>query len=576
MEKRWLVKTKPSSEKITHLAQKLNVEEVLACILIQRGIETLEEAQDFFRPDLKKLHNPFLMKNMDVAVARLEKAIETNEKVLLFGDYDVDGTTSVALMYKVLINHIKNLDFYIPDRYAEGYGISFQGIDYAKEKGMTLIIALDCGIKAHEKVNYAKELGIDFIICDHHEPGETVPKAIILDQKQVDCNYPYKELSGCGVGFKLLQAFYEKNDWDKNILFQNLDLLALSIAADIVPITGENRILAYYGLEIMNKRPRKGILELLFQAKKELPLNLTNVVFILAPRINAAGRIHEGKKAVQLLISEDMDELRTLAISIESDNKERRNLDEVITQEALEMIAENAEFLDRKTTVVFHESWHKGVIGIVASRLIENHYKPTIVLTESNGKITGSARSIKGLNIHEALEKCEMHLEQFGGHAFAAGMTLEKDKLQSFILRFEEVVQSVLPNSALVPEQAIDYDLNFQEIFTAGENRFEVPKFKRILNQLEPHGPQNMKPIFVSRNVFVEDVRVLKDLHLKLILSQEDGSGIEIPAIGFNLADKLDLVTSKDPIDILYTLETNVWNNKESLQLNIKDIRSTI
>lgn len=576
MEKRWLVKTKPSPEKINDLAQKLKIEPVLATILIQRGIETFEDAQDFFRPDLKKLHDPFLMKNMDVAVNRLEKAIETKEKVLLFGDYDVDGTTSVALMYNVLKNHIENLDFYIPDRYAEGYGISFQGIDYAKEKGMTLIIALDCGIKAHEKVNYANSLGIDFIICDHHEPGETVPDAIVLDQKQHDCNYPYKELSGCGVGFKLLQAFYQKNDWDQTLLFQNLDLLAMSIAADIVPITGENRILAFYGLEIINKRPRKGVLELLFQAKKELPLTLTNVVFVLAPRINAAGRIHEGKKAVQLLISEDVNELRTLAISIESDNKERRNLDEIITKEALEMIAENNDFLERKTTVVFHESWHKGVIGIVASRLIENHYKPTIVLTESNGKITGSARSIKGLNIHDALEKCDMFLEQFGGHAFAAGMTLDPSQLNDFSERFETVVQTLLPNSALVPEQTIDYDLNFQEIFTPGENRFEVPKFKRILNQLEPHGPQNMKPIFVTRNVFVEDVRVLKDLHLKLILSQEDGSGIEIPAIGFNLVDKLDLVTSQDPIDILYTIETNIWNNKESLQLNIKDIRSTI
>ncbi|MFN5418281.1 MAG: single-stranded-DNA-specific exonuclease RecJ [Flavobacteriia bacterium] len=576
MEKRWLVKTKPSPEKINDLAQKLKIEPVLATILIQRGIETFEDAQDFFRPDLKKLHNPFLMKNMDVAVNRLEKAIETKEKVLLFGDYDVDGTTSVALMYNVLKNHIENLDFYIPDRYAEGYGISFQGIDYAKEKGITLIIALDCGIKAHEKVNYANNLGIDFIICDHHEPGETVPDAIVLDQKQHDCNYPYKELSGCGVGFKLLQAFYQKNDWDQTLLFQNLDLLAMSIAADIVPITGENRILAFYGLEIINKRPRKGVLELLFQAKKELPLTLTNVVFVLAPRINAAGRIHEGKKAVQLLISEDVNELRTLAISIESDNKERRNLDEIITKEALEMISENNAFLDRETTVVFHESWHKGVIGIVASRLIENHYKPTIVLTKSNGKITGSARSIKGLNIHDALEKCDMFLEQFGGHAFAAGMTLDPSQLNDFSERFETVVQTLLPNSALVPEQTIDYDLNFQEIFTPGENRFEVPKFKRILNQLEPHGPQNMKPIFVTRNVFVEDVRVLKDLHLKLVLSQEDGSGIEIPAIGFNLVDKLDLVTSQDPIDILYTLETNIWNNKESLQLNIKDIRSTI
>jgi single-stranded-DNA-specific exonuclease len=575
MEKRWKVKEKPVQEKISSLSQSLNIEEVLATILIQRGIETFDEAQAFFRPNLTDLHDPFLMKNMDLAVNRLQKAIDTSEKVLLFGDYDVDGTTAVSLLWKVLSSHLSNLEFYIPDRYSEGYGISFQGIDFAHEKGIKLIIALDCGIKAHDKINYAKNLGIEFIICDHHEPGETVTDAIVLDQKQIDCSYPYKELSGCGVGYKLLQALYEKNQWDKTILYQNLDLLALSIAADLVPITGENRILCYFGLQLINKKPSLGVQQLLIEAKKELPLTLTNVVFILAPRINAAGRIHEGKKAVQLLISSDLNELKTLAKSIEQDNLDRRELDQYITEEALEIISEDDSYLTKKSTVVYKEDWHKGVIGIVASRLIEKHYRPTIVFTKSNDKITGSARSIKGLNIHDALESCSAYLEQFGGHAFAAGMTLEESNLEAFKNKFEEVVQKSLSNADMQAEQTIDYKLSFTEIFTKNENIYEIPKIKRVLNQLEPHGPLNMKPVFVSENVYVEDVRVLKDLHLKLVLSQPN-TGIEIPAIAFNLVEKLDLVNSNEPLDILYTLETNLWNGKESLQLNIKDIRPTL
>lgn len=575
MEKRWKVKEKPPQEKINELAKSLNLEDVLATILIQRGIEDYESAQSFFRPNLSDLHDPFLMKNMDLAVNRLCIAFQKQEKILLFGDYDVDGTTAVSLMWNVMTKKFQHLDYYIPDRYAEGYGISFQGIDYAKENEIELIIALDCGIKAHEKINYAKKLGIEFIICDHHEPGETVPDALVLDQKQVDCNYPYKELSGCGVGFKLLQALFEKNNWDKTPLYQNLDLLALSIAADLVPITGENRILAYFGLQLINKKPSLGIQQLLVEAKKELPLTLTNVVFILAPRINAAGRIHEGKKAVQLLISNEIEELKFLAKSIEEDNKERRELDKFITEEALEMLANDSTFSSKKTTVIFKNNWHKGVIGIVASRLIENHYKPTIVLTESNGKITGSARSIKGLNIHDTLEECKEHLEQFGGHAFAAGMTMGINQLEGFKSKFETCVQEKLSQSDMLPEQIIDYDLSFQEIFTKNENIYEIPKIKRILNQLEPHGPGNMKPVFVSKNVFVEDVRVLKDVHLKLVLTQPN-TGIEVQAIAFNLIEKIDLINSGEPLDVLYTLETNTWNGKETLQLNIKDFRSTL
>lgn len=572
MTKRWFINTLPPQEDITNLSQQLNINEVLATILLQRGINTFDEAQLFFRPKLEHLHDPFLMKNMDLAVNRIQQALEQGEKILLFGDYDVDGTTSVALLWSVMKSFYENLDFYIPDRYAEGYGISFQGIDYAEQIGASLIIALDCGIKAHDKVLYATEKGIDFIICDHHEPGETVPEAIVLDPKQIDCSYPYKELAGCGVGFKLLQALFQQYEWDTKILFENLDLVAISIAADLVPITGENRILAYYGLQLLNKRPRPGIQEILIKAKKDLPLSLTNVVFIIAPRINAAGRIHEGKKAVQLLISEERNDLRTLADSIEKDNIERRKLDQEITQHALELLIEDDDYQNRITTVVYHDSWHKGVIGIVASRLIESHYKPTIVLTESNGKITGSARSIRGLNIHDALEQCTDFLEQFGGHAFAAGMTMLPEQLEAFKQRFEEVVQQNILQEDLVPMQHVDYELAFKDIFEDNENRFLIPKFKRILDQLEPHGPGNMKPVFVSKNVYAEDVRVLKDEHLKLSLTQPH-TGIIINAIAFGLADKIDLVLSKEPLDILYTLETNVWNQQETLQLNVKDIR---
>lgn len=575
LEKRWFIKEQPATSKIQELSTILKIELVLSSLLIQRGIETFDQAQAFFRPNLSQLYNPFLMKNMDKAVERIIQAKENGERVLLFGDYDVDGTTAVALMFKCLSPILPNLDFYIPDRYKEGYGISIQGIDYAKTNGIGLIISLDCGIKAHDKISYAKNLGIDFIVCDHHEPGESVPEGIILDQKQKDCPYPYKELSGCGVGFKLLQAIYKTLKLDETILWEHLDLLALSIAADIVPITGENRVLCYFGLELINKQPRIGIQALLKEAKKELPLTLTNVVFILAPRINAAGRIHEGKKAVQLLIASHKNEVEDIAASIEQDNIERRALDEDITKHALEMIDTNSVYASRKSTVVYHESWHKGVIGIVASRLIEKHYKPTIVLTESNGKYTGSARSIKGLNMHDALEACSEYLEQFGGHAFAAGMTLDKENLEGFVHKFEEVVGRLLAPEELVPEQVVDYELHFSELFLPGENVYQIPKFKRIINQLEPHGPGNMKPVFVSKNVFVEDVRILKEVHLKLVLTQPN-TGLQIQAIGFNMIDKVDLVLAKDkPIDILYTIETNSWNNKDTLQLNLKDIRES-
>lgn len=575
MQKRWLIKNLPEQSAIDTLSEALKVDSVVSTILLQRGITTFDEAQHFFRPKLEDLHDPFLMKDMQAAVDRINLAIAKGEKILLFGDYDVDGTTAVAVLWNVLTEHYPNVDFYIPDRYAEGYGVSFQGIDYAKMEGVTLIIALDCGVKSNDKITYAKTLDIDFIVCDHHTPGETLPDAIVLDPKREDCAYPYKELSGCGVGFKLLQALCQQNNWSTETLFDQLDLLATSIGADIVPVTGENRILSFHGLELMNRKPRPGISEILKVARKSLPLTLTNVVFIIAPRINAAGRIHTGKKAVSLMISHELEALAEIAKSIHQNNEERRELDQLITQQALELIAADQDFENRMTTVVFKQDWHKGVIGIVASRLIENHYRPTIVLTESNGKATGSARSIRGLDIHTALEHCADLLEQFGGHTFAAGMSLPIENIQPFMEKFEATVQRLLAKEDTVPQQVIDYELKFDEIFQPSELLNKVPKLKRILRQLEPHGPGNMKPVFTSKNVYVKEARLLKDAHLKLILGQP-GSRVTIDAIGFNMADKYQLALSGMPIDILFTLEVNAWREFETLQLNLKDIRPSV
>ena len=575
MQKRWLIKDTPEQTHIDTLAKALNIEQALATILVQRNIHTLEEAHHFFRPSLQDLHDPMTMKDLPEAVERINRAMEKHEKILIYGDYDVDGTTAVAVMWNVLIEHYSQIEFYIPDRYAEGYGVSLRGIEYAHSQQITLIIALDCGVKANEQIDFAKNLGIDFIVCDHHTPGENLPNGLILDPKRSDCAYPYKELSGCGVGFKLLHGLCIQNQWSTSTLFAQLDLLAISIGADIVPITGENRILCSVGLHLLNSKPRLGITEILRVAGKELPLTLTNVVFIIAPRINAAGRIHTGKKAVSLMISEDQDELKIIAESINENNVERKDLDQQITAEALEQIANDPHFESTITTVVFQEDWHKGVIGIVASRLIENHYRPTIVLTESNGKATGSARSIRGLDMHAALEECADLLEQFGGHAFAAGMTLPLENIPAFKHRFETVVQSMLAKEDLVPQQIVDLELHFNDIFQEHELLNKVPKFKRILNQLEPHGPGNMKPVFVSRNVYVKSFKVLKEVHLKLILSQPD-TEITIDAIAFNMSDKIDLIQAGIPLEVLYTLETNVWRDLETVQLNVKDIRAML
>ena len=575
MQKRWLIKESPEKQIIDQLVSDIKIEPALAALLAQRGIKNFDEAQYFFRPKLDDLHDPFLMKDLKKAVDRINLAIASNEKIMIFGDYDVDGTTAVAVMWNVLIEHYPNLEFYIPDRYTEGYGISEQGINHAKASGITLIIALDCGIKSVDKVAYANSLDIDFIVCDHHLPGEEVPACIVLDPKQTDCNYPFKELSGCGVGFKLLQGLCIENEWDTTTLFDQLDLLAISIGADIVPVTGENRILCFHGLQLLNRSPRMGVQEILRVAKKNLPLNLTAVIFTIAPRINAAGRIHSGAKSVQLMISSDAEELKSLATSIEEDNLERRGLDKAITEEALELIEQDHTFADKISTVVFHENWHKGVVGIVASRLIERHYRPTIVLTESNGVATGSARSIHGLNIHDALEQCSDLLEQFGGHAFAAGMSMPLENVSAFKERFDQVVRKLIQKEDLVPEQIVDYELHLDELFLKGELLNKVPKFKRIIDQFEPTGPENMKPIFTSKNVFVSNARILKEEHLKVVIGQPN-THVTVDAIGFSMVDKMDLIHSGEPLDILYTIETNSWRDLETLQLNLKDIRRSI
>lgn len=571
MQKKWLVKTAQNRTLVNEFRSKLKVDPVVAELLLQRGIDTYQQAHDFFRPDLQSLHDPFLMKDMEHAVDRLQSAIEQQEKVLLFGDYDVDGTTAVALLYTFLKDTLP-VDYYIPDRYKEGYGLSKTGIDVAEKHGVSLIISLDCGIKSLEEVKYARDKGIDFIVCDHHEAGAVLPDAIVLDPKRKDCNYPYKELSGCGVGFKLLQGLSEINNWHLDNLIQHLDLLAISIGADIVPITGENRTLCFHGMERLNVHPRMAFEELLKLAKKTFPVTLTDVIFNIAPRINAAGRLRSGRYAVQLMISEDRDEIRALATEINDDNIQRRELDKDMTREALAQLETYPS--DRYTNLVYNDTWHKGVVGIVASRIIETHYKPTIVLTKSNGLVTGSARSVAGFNLHDALEQCAELLEQFGGHFHAAGLTMKEEHLDAFEQKFEEVTRKQMTPEILIEEQIVDIELFFDQVFHPEENRLKIPKLKRILRQFEPHGPGNMKPVFISKNVFSTDLRVLKEAHLKLSLTQPN-TDVILEGIGFNLAHKADIVAAGVPFDVVYTLEINRWNDRERLQLNIKDVRES-
>ncbi len=560
---KWTLKPKPDIAVVHALANDLNIDIKLAEILVQRGIKTFDEAKHFFRPSLDDLHDPFLMQDMQVAVARITKAIENGEKVLIYGDYDVDGTTSVSLMYSYLKHIHPYLATYIPDRYSEGYGISFTGIDFAHDNEFTLIIALDCGIKAIEKVAYATEKGIDFIICDHHKPGDQIPDAVaVLNPKRVDCNYPYKELCGCGVGFKLIQAIAQQKGETIDDLLPYLDLVVTAIGADIVPMTGENRILAYYGLKVINTSPRIGI-QALTQYVNKKELSITDVVFIIAPRINAAGRIKHASYAVDLLISENLDLAKDIAKEIEEFNAHRKELDQEITQEALIQIQNNNE-ADTYTTTVYHKDWHKGVIGIVASRLTETYYRPTVVFTKSGEFLTASARSVKGFDVYNALDACSEFIEQFGGHKYAAGLSIKPENYENFKLKFEETVKNTIEKELLEPEIEIDAELHLSTI---------SPKFYRIINQMAPFGPLNKRPIFQSSSVrdngYGKQVGQDKT-HLKLTVFQGNPKNC-IGAIGFSLGNKIAHVQQE--FDIVYQLDENTWNGNTSIQLHLKDLK---
>ena len=563
LEKRWAIR--PADEnKVNDLHQSLKVHPALCRVLALRGIETYDEARAFFRPSLDTLHDPFLMKGMSHAVNRITDAISNGEKILIYGDYDVDGTTSVALVYSFLLTIYPNLDYYIPDRYAEGYGISTQGIEYAATHGFSLIIALDCGIKSNDKVDYATSKGIDFIICDHHTPGSSAPDAVaVLDPKQEDCPYPYKELSGCGIGFKLIQAFAQQQGIPIERVYHYLDLVCVSIASDIVPITGENRILAYHGLQRINTSPCAGIKALIGVATLYKRLDISDIVFIIGPRINAAGRIADGKFAVKLLISTESD----LASDEHADvldrlNHERKELDKSITEQALDMIATDEVMLARRSTVLYYDGWHKGVIGIVASRLIENYFKPTIVLTLSDGKVTGSGRSVRGFDLYEAIYECREHLIQFGGHKYAAGLTMHPDKVQDFSEAFERIVAARITPEQQIPVIDIDAEISLDDI---------DPKFFNIIRQMAPFGPGNMKPVFLSRKLRDSKwSKLVKEEHIKFSIRR--GRGDNIDGIGFGLGYKFPIVKDKQ-FDLCYQIEENEWNDKITLQMVVKDVR---
>ena len=587
METRWIIHKDVDKQIVDKLSDVLGIDKNLSTLLVQRGIENYDDAKEFFRPSLTHLHDPFLMKDMDKAVSRIKKAWENGEKILIYGDYDVDGTTAVALIYTYLKNFInkKKIEFYIPDRYDEGYGISYKGIDYAVENGFNLIIVLDCGIKAVDKIDYANERNVDFIICDHHRPGDEIPKAVaVLDSKRVDCQYPYKELSGCGVGFKLITALSMALNRSMDEVYELLDLVAVSIAADIVPITGENRVLAYYGLQLINKNPRPGIEAVLSHANvyrveeefvidSEHPQNVLNkevtisdLVFMIGPRINAAGRLEKASDSVRLLISDKKEHAEKLAASINDLNAKRREFDNRITEEALAMIEQDERLLNAKSTVIFNENWHKGVIGIVASRLTDYYYRPTIVLTRSNNLITGSARSIKNFDIYDAIDNCSDLLEHFGGHKYAAGLSLKPENLDEFSRRFEEYVANNIDKEELVPELNVDLEISFSDI---------TPKFVRVLRQFAPFGPGNMAPVFLSKNVidtgFSRSVGNKK--HLKLTVAQKDVPDMVFAGIAFQKGDVYNRVRSKEPFAICYCIEKNLWQGKTNLQLNVKDLK---
>ncbi|NSW94301.1 MAG: single-stranded-DNA-specific exonuclease RecJ [Bacteroidales bacterium] len=569
MEKKWIIKEKGDIAVVKQLASSMGVSESLANLMVQRNITTREEAISFFNPSLDYLHDPFLMKGMNVAVDRISTALKRNEKILVYGDYDVDGTTAVAMVYSFLRNLKANVDYYIPDRYKEGYGVSYAGIDYAHQSNCRVIITLDCGIKAVEKVKYARSKGIDVIVCDHHYPGEEIPGALaVLDPKQPSCNYPYKDLSGCGVGFKLIHAFSRVHGIPFSEVSNYLDLVAVSIASDIVPVTGENRVLAYYGLKQLNESPRIGLKEIIRESEITKALTIEDVVFKIGPRINAAGRMETGSKAVELLISGDQKIAGAISREINNFNKERRSVDRIITNEAMRMISEAQGTVNSRTTVLFNPSWKKGVIGIVASRLIETYYRPTVILTESNGFATGSARSVQGYDLYQAIEACSDLLESFGGHMFAAGLTLKKENIKPFMERFEKFVNETITEDQLIPRVFIDAELSFSEI--NGE-------FYEAINRFQPFGPENMSPIFVSRNVYdTGSGRMVGSSgeHLKLELCQESTGIKSFPAIAFGQSNHFDYIKSGKPFDVCYSIEMNEFRGNKNLQLNIRDIKT--
>lgn len=571
MEKRWVVKEKGDSEVVKHLAAALGVSESLANLMTQRNISSAEEATAFFNPSLDFLHDPFLMKDMNIAVDRISAAVKKNERILVYGDYDVDGTTAVALMYSFLKDQYSNVEYYIPDRYKEGYGVSFQGLDYAYQNNCKVVITLDCGIKAVEKVKYARTKGLDVIICDHHYPGDEIPKALaVLDPKQPSCSYPYKDLSGCGVGFKLIHGYSRVHGIPFAKIAHYLDLVAVSIASDIVPITGENRVMAYFGLKRLNEAPRTGLKEIIRESEVTKALTIEDVVFKIGPRINAAGRMDTGSTAVDLLVSSDTKLAVGISKEINNFNIERRSVDRIITTEAMRMIADDHGTVNSRTTVLYNPTWKKGVIGIVASRLIETYYRPTVILTESNGFATGSARSVQGYDLYQAIESCSDLLESFGGHMYAAGLTLKKENIRPFMERFERYVNSTITEEQLVPRLFIDIELSFSEI---------NDEFFRTMNQFQPFGPENMSPVFVSRNVFdTGSGRMVGSSgeHLKLDLCQESTGQKSFSAIAFSQANHFEYIKGGNPFDICYSLEMNEFRGNKNLQLNVRDIKTPV
>ncbi|HTH58450.1 MAG TPA: single-stranded-DNA-specific exonuclease RecJ [Cyclobacteriaceae bacterium] len=564
MEKRWVYNHIPTTEEISDLGKKLNVNPYLTAVLLQRGIKDYETAKNFFRPTLEHLHDPYLMQDMEKAVQRLSQAIQRQEKILIYGDYDVDGTTAVAVVYSYLKEFYPNCDFYIPDRYAEGYGVSETGIIWAEQNGYSLIIALDLGIKAADMVTLARHKGIDFIICDHHLPGGEIPNAVaVLDPKRADCNYPFNELSGCGLGFKLIHA-YAKKFRDEKEVFAYLDLVAVSIASDIVPINGENRTLAFFGLQRLNQNPRPGLKALKDIAAIKTDLDISGVVFTLGPRINAAGRVAHARAAVELLIAKSETEANALAEKVNIKNDLRREFDLNITEEAVAMIESSETLRTAKSTVLFKDSWHKGVIGIVAARCVEKYYRPTVILTESNDKVTGSARSIKDFDLYRALEDCSDLLDKFGGHKYAAGLTLNRSNVSAFQKRFEEVVSASLTEDMQTPVVEVDIALPLNAI---------TPKFIQILKQMAPFGPENQKPTFEARNLYVANsLSSFKDKHVRFLVSQ-DGSDCVFQVVGFDMGEYYSRLASGDNFRMAFTIEENTYNGITSIQLRAKDIK---